>query len=167
MTFNHCERTRSRCIYNLSGHPSGSTTGGVDSPPRIALRAVARGDRSTSAMRSRPMPLRGFSRLLPLRRRPHAQLRQSYEYPHAFREARHPLELLYHLGIWNFIEIAAVAVLRPRIADLVANLEIGNDLAEPAPIVDDVITTGAHFVAAKPCSRRGPRCSDSRGDELG
>lgn len=42
------------------------------------------------------------------------QLRQSYEYPHTLREARHPLELLYHLGAWNFIESDAVAVVGTR-----------------------------------------------------
>jgi hypothetical protein len=42
---------------------------------------------------------------------------------------------------------------RPSVADLIANLDINEDLAEPAPrsiaLVDDVLTTGAHFVAAK------------------
>lgn len=42
---------------------------------------------------------------------------------------------------------------RPSIADLIANLEVDDALAQPAPrsiaLVDDVITTGAHFVAAK------------------
>jgi DNA processing protein len=42
------------------------------------------------------------------------QLRQSYEYPHALHATRHPLELLYHLGTWNFIESDAVAVVGTR-----------------------------------------------------
>jgi hypothetical protein len=50
-------------------------------------------------------------------------------------------------------DAAHTVTLRPRIADLVANLEINNDLVESLPrsiaLVDDVLTTGAHFVAAK------------------
>lgn len=42
------------------------------------------------------------------------QLRQSYEYPQALRDARHPLEMLYYLGTWNFIETDAVAVVGTR-----------------------------------------------------
>jgi DNA processing protein len=42
------------------------------------------------------------------------QLRPSYEYPQVLREARYPLELLYHLGTWNFIETDAVAVVGTR-----------------------------------------------------
>lgn len=42
---------------------------------------------------------------------------------------------------------------RPTIAQLIANFVVDNTLAEPAPttiaLVDDVLTTGAHFVAAK------------------
>lgn len=42
---------------------------------------------------------------------------------------------------------------RPTIAQLVANFVVDDTLAEPAPtmiaLVDDVLTTGAHFVAAK------------------
>lgn len=42
---------------------------------------------------------------------------------------------------------------RPSIADLIANLAIDDDLVHPTPrsiaLVDDLITTGAHFVAAK------------------
>lgn len=48
---------------------------------------------------------------------------------------------------------AHAAVARPTIDDLIANLEINDDVAHPAPtsiaLVDDVLTTGAHFVAAK------------------
>jgi hypothetical protein len=42
---------------------------------------------------------------------------------------------------------------RPTIAQLVANFVVDESLADPAPttiaLVDDVLTTGAHFVAAK------------------
>jgi hypothetical protein len=48
---------------------------------------------------------------------------------------------------------AHLAAQRPTIAQLVANLIVDASLAEPAPsmiaLVDDVLTTGAHFVAAK------------------
>ncbi|HEX8253390.1 MAG TPA: DNA-processing protein DprA [Thermoanaerobaculia bacterium] len=42
------------------------------------------------------------------------QFRQSCEYPQALRDARHPLELLYSLGTWNFVETPAVAVVGTR-----------------------------------------------------
>ncbi|MBV8517646.1 MAG: DNA-processing protein DprA [Acidobacteria bacterium] len=42
------------------------------------------------------------------------QLRQSYECPQALRDTRHPLEMLYYLGTWNFIESDAVAVVGTR-----------------------------------------------------
>ncbi|HYH05587.1 MAG TPA: DNA-processing protein DprA [Thermoanaerobaculia bacterium] len=42
------------------------------------------------------------------------QLRRSYDYPQALRDARHPLELLYTLGTWNVIETDAVAVVGTR-----------------------------------------------------
>jgi hypothetical protein len=42
---------------------------------------------------------------------------------------------------------------RPTVAQLIANFVVDDMLAEPAPsmiaLVDDVLTTGAHFVAAK------------------
>jgi len=48
---------------------------------------------------------------------------------------------------------AHLAAQRPTIAQLVANLVVDESLAEPAPttiaLVDDVLTPGAHFVAAK------------------
>jgi hypothetical protein len=48
---------------------------------------------------------------------------------------------------------AHATIARPTIEDLIANLEIDDALAQPAPtsiaLVDDVLTTGAHFVAAK------------------
>ncbi len=48
---------------------------------------------------------------------------------------------------------AHATVARPTIEDLIANLDIDEDCARPAPtsiaLVDDVLTTGAHFVAAK------------------
>jgi hypothetical protein len=48
---------------------------------------------------------------------------------------------------------AHAAAARPTIEQLIANLEIDEDFAQPAPtsiaLVDDVLTTGAHFVAAK------------------
>lgn len=51
------------------------------------------------------------------------------------------------------IAAAHTTTTRPTVADLIANLEIDDALARPAPtsiaLVDDVITTGAHFVAAK------------------
>jgi hypothetical protein len=68
MTINNNERTRSRCIYNLSGHPSGSPTGGVDSPPRIARLAAGRGQRGTSPPKLSAPRLQLFSRLILPRR---------------------------------------------------------------------------------------------------
>jgi hypothetical protein len=45
------------------------------------------------------------------------------------------------------------AIARPTITELIANLEINDVAAHPAPtsiaLVDDVLTTGAHFVSAK------------------
>lgn len=39
---------------------------------------------------------------------------QTYEYPKELRDARHPVELLYHLGTWNLVETNAVAVVGTR-----------------------------------------------------
>lgn len=63
------------------------------------------------------------------------QLRQSYEYPQTLREARHPLELLYHLGTWNFIESDAVAVVGTRKASPDALAE--TDALVRALVADD------------------------------
>ncbi len=38
----------------------------------------------------------------------------TYEYPKELRDARHPVELLYHLGTWNLVETNAVAVVGTR-----------------------------------------------------
>lgn len=50
-------------------------------------------------------------------------------------------------------EAAHATMTRPSIDDLIANLTIAEDAAHPVPstiaLVDDVLTTGAHFVAAK------------------
>lgn len=50
-------------------------------------------------------------------------------------------------------EPAHAMLARPSIEDLVANMEIDDTCAQPTPtsiaLVDDVLTTGAHFVAAK------------------
>jgi predicted amidophosphoribosyltransferase len=68
-------------------------------------------------------------------------------------DAEGHLDIRALLRIRESTDAAHTAPLRPSIADLVANLEIDGDLAEPAPksiaLVDDVLTTGAHFVAAK------------------
>lgn len=82
------------------------------------------------------------------------QLRQSYEYPQVLREARHPLELLYHLGTWNFIETDAVAVVgtRKASADALAETDslVRALVAEDWTIVSglaDGIDTQAHTSA--------------------
>lgn len=41
-------------------------------------------------------------------------IHRTSEYPAALRDARHPLELLYHLGWWNLVETASVAVVGTR-----------------------------------------------------
>jgi DNA processing protein len=38
----------------------------------------------------------------------------TYEYPKGLRDARHPVELLYHLGAWNLVETNAIAVVGTR-----------------------------------------------------
>jgi hypothetical protein len=64
-----------------------------------------------------------------------------------------PLDIRELLLIRESMPPAHTAVTRPSIMDLVSNLELDDDFAHPAPtsiaLVDDVITTGAHFVAAK------------------
>jgi DNA processing protein len=63
------------------------------------------------------------------------QLRQSYEYPQVLRDGRHPLELLYFLGTWNFIESDAVAVVGTRKASSDALAE--TDALVRALVADD------------------------------
>lgn len=41
-------------------------------------------------------------------------IHQTPEYPAGLRDARHPLELLYHLGWWNLVETPSVAVVGTR-----------------------------------------------------
>jgi len=63
------------------------------------------------------------------------QLRLSYEYPQALRDARHPLELLYTLGARNFIEADGVAVVGTRKASPDALAE--TDALVRALVADD------------------------------
>lgn len=48
---------------------------------------------------------------------------------------------------------AHLSAQRPTIAQLIANFLVDTSLAEPAPttiaLLDDLLTTGAHFLAAK------------------
>jgi hypothetical protein len=71
---------------------------------------------------------------------------------HAFDEERQ-LDIRELLVLAESTEPAHATAARPTIEQLVANLEIDEDFAQPAPtsiaLVDDVLTTGAHFVAAK------------------
>lgn len=41
-------------------------------------------------------------------------IHQTFEYPKELRDAKHPVELLYHLGTWNLVETKAVAVVGTR-----------------------------------------------------
>jgi len=41
-------------------------------------------------------------------------IHQTYEYPKELRDARYPVELLYHLGTWNLVETNAVAIVGTR-----------------------------------------------------
>ena len=41
-------------------------------------------------------------------------INQTYEYPKALRDARHPVEMLYYLGSWNLVETNAIAVVGTR-----------------------------------------------------
>ena len=63
------------------------------------------------------------------------------------------LDIRELLRIRASTDAAHSITLRPRVADLIANMEIDDDLTEPRPrsiaLVDDVLTTGAHFLAAK------------------
>jgi len=71
---------------------------------------------------------------------------------HAFDEERQ-LDIRELLVLAESTEPAHATTARPTIEQLIANLEIDEDFAQPAPtsiaLVDDVLTTGAHFVAAK------------------
>jgi predicted amidophosphoribosyltransferase len=71
---------------------------------------------------------------------------------HAFDEERQ-LDIRELLILAESTEPAHATAARPTIEELIANLEIDEDFAQPAPtsiaLVDDVLTTGAHFVAAK------------------
>jgi hypothetical protein len=64
-----------------------------------------------------------------------------------------PLDIRELLLVRESMAPAHTSATRPSITDLVSNLEFDDGLAHPAPtsiaVVDDVITTGAHFVAAK------------------
>ena len=71
---------------------------------------------------------------------------------HALDPAR-TLDIRELLLISHSIAAAHTLSVRPTIEQLIANYDIDDKLARPAPtniaLVDDVITTGAHFVAAK------------------
>jgi len=71
---------------------------------------------------------------------------------HAFDEERH-LDIRELLVLAESTEPAHATAARPTIEQLIANLEIDEDFSHPPPtsiaLVDDVLTTGAHFVAAK------------------
>jgi hypothetical protein len=71
---------------------------------------------------------------------------------HAFDEERQ-LDIRELLVLAESTEPAHATAARPTIEQLITNLEIDEDFAQPAPtsiaLVDDVLTTGAHFVAAK------------------
>ncbi len=41
-------------------------------------------------------------------------IHQTYEYPKELRDARNPVELLYHMGMWNLVETNAIAVVGTR-----------------------------------------------------
>jgi len=71
---------------------------------------------------------------------------------HAFDEERQ-LDIRELLILTESTEPAHATASRPTIEQLIANLAIDEDVAQPPPtsiaLVDDVLTTGAHFVAAK------------------
>jgi len=71
---------------------------------------------------------------------------------HAMDEERQ-LDIRELLLVAESTEPAHATIARPSIEDLAANLNIDEDFAQPPPtniaLVDDVLTTGAHFVAAK------------------
>jgi predicted amidophosphoribosyltransferase len=71
---------------------------------------------------------------------------------HAFDEERQ-LDIRELLVLSESTEPAHATAARPTVEQLIANLQIDDDFAQPAPtsiaLVDDVLTTGAHFVAAK------------------
>lgn len=65
----------------------------------------------------------------------------------------HELDIRELLLLSVSTQPAHATIARPTVEDLIANLDINDDVAHPAPtsiaLVDDVLTTGAHFVAAK------------------
>lgn len=71
---------------------------------------------------------------------------------HAFDEECQ-LDIRELLVLAESTEPAHATAARPTIEQLIANLEIDEEIARPTPssiaLVDDVLTTGAHFVAAK------------------
>jgi hypothetical protein len=71
---------------------------------------------------------------------------------HAFDEERQ-LDIRELLVLAESTEPAHATAARPTVEQLIANLEIDEDYSQPSPtsiaLVDDVLTTGAHFVAAK------------------
>jgi len=68
-------------------------------------------------------------------------------------DEEHQLDIRELLLLTESTAPAHAAVARPTIEDLIVNLEIDDAVSTPAPtsiaLVDDVLTTGAHFVAAK------------------
>ncbi|HYC59917.1 MAG TPA: hypothetical protein VEK79_10170 [Thermoanaerobaculia bacterium] len=68
-------------------------------------------------------------------------------------DEEHLLDIRELLAIQDSTDAAHTTTTRPTVAALIANLEVDDTLAHPAPrsiaLVDDVLTTGAHFVAAK------------------
>lgn len=78
-------------------------------------------------------------------------IHQTYEYPNELRDARYPVELLYHLGMWNLVETKAIAVVgtrKPSEAALIETAALVRALvAEDWTIVSglaDGIDTQAH-----------------------
>lgn len=41
-------------------------------------------------------------------------IHQTYEYPRELRDARYPVDLLYHMGTWNLVETNAIAIVGTR-----------------------------------------------------
>lgn len=68
-------------------------------------------------------------------------------------DEEHTLDIRELLLVSASTAAAHTTTARPTIDELIANLDIDDAVARPTPtsiaLVDDVITTGAHFVAAK------------------
>ncbi|HYH05588.1 MAG TPA: hypothetical protein VEK11_00880 [Thermoanaerobaculia bacterium] len=68
-------------------------------------------------------------------------------------DVEHQLDIRELLLSTASMNAAHVSSTRPTIAQLIANFVVDDALADPAPttiaLVDDVLTTGAHFAAAK------------------